>query len=109
MNLNTEVATDRLFEEKGQTCPKPTLLPIPKVILEEKVSTSMIAVGKVMDIEQVLDVGRVTAGSWQKLMMGEESNPKGGMQLDPVVNCNTFSKAICTFLGSMLRKTLPST
>ena len=71
-------------------------------------STLMIAVGKVMDIEQVLDVGSVTAGSWQKLMVGEESNPKGGILLDPVVNCNTFSKAICTFVGSVLRKTFSS-
>ena len=62
-----------------------------------------------MDIEQVLDVARITAGSWQKLIMGEQLNPEGGIQLDPVVNCNTFSKAICTFLGSMLRKTSPST
>ena len=58
-----------------------------------------------MDNEHVLAVGRVTAGSWQKLMVGEESNPKGGIQPDPVMNCNTFSKAICTFLGSVLRNT----
>ena len=35
-------------------------------ILKEMVSTLMIGVDKVMDIEQVLGVGNVTAGSWQK-------------------------------------------
>ena len=50
-----------------------------------------------MDNEHVLAVGRVTAGSWQKLMVGEESNPTGGIQPDPVMNCTTSAKANCTF------------
>lgn len=36
--------------------------------------------------------------------MGEESNPIGGIQMDPVVNCNSLSEAIFTFLDSVLRK-----
>ena len=103
-NLCAQGNTFFFIEGKGQIS---TLLPIPNVILE-KVSTLSIAVGNVMNNEHVLDIRRVIAGSWHKLMVGEESNPKEGIQLDLVMNCNTFSKVICTFLGSVLRNMFPS-
>lgn len=71
---------------------------MPNVILDENVPTSVIEVGRRMERSQVFAVGRVSSALCENVIDGAVSKPNRGIDIDPVINCNTLSRVTTTSL-----------